>query len=237
MRTTLTEDYKLKFTFVLEPKKTAFIPIDLQYASACRTTGFGKILKEQGNEELGKYRFDRVEQVVIPNVQKLLASLRKHRLRIIYITVGSEMPDYSDIVPDKLSLTKAFNNRRGEREHEILDEIKPIPGELVINKTTADAFISSSIDSVLRTMGIEYCLFAGVSTQICVESTIRDAADRGYKCIVLEDACADNKEEYHNNALGAFRRFYGRVCTTDEVIKELERNLYERRVEGGSDIR
>lgn len=222
-----TEDYKTEFTttFTLEPKKTAFIPIDLQYASACRTTGLGKNLKEQGKEELGKYRFDRIEQVVIPNVQKLLAFFRKHKLRVIYLTVGSEMPDYSDIMPHKIPFNKAVNNRLGEREHEILDEIKPLPGELVINKTTTGAFNSSSIDSVLRTMGIEYCLFVGVSTHMCVEGTARDAADRGYKSIIIDDACAANKEEYHNAALVTFQRGYGRVCGTDEVIKELKENL------------
>lgn len=222
-----TEDYKTDFTttFTLEPKKTAFIPIDLQYASACRTMGLGKILKEQGKEELGKYRFDRIEQVLIPNVQKLLAFFRKHQLRIIYLTVGSMTPNYSDLQPHKIPFHKSVNNRMGEREHEILDEIKPLPGELVINKTTTGAFNSSPIDAVLRAMRIEYCLFAGVSTHMCVEGTARDAADRGYQSIIIEDACAANKEEYHNAALVTFQRGYGRVCTTEEVIRELEGNL------------
>ncbi len=222
-----TDDYKTEFTttFILEPLKTAFIPIDLQYASACRTTGLGKNLKEQEKEELGKYRFDRIEQVVIPNVQRLLAFFRKNKLRIIYLTIGSTMPDYSDLLPHKIPWNKAVNNRVGEREHKILDEIKPLPGELVINKTTTGAFNSSPIDSVLRAMGIEYCLFAGVSTHMCVEGTARDASDRGYKCILIDDSCAANKEEYHNAALITFQRGYGRVCTTNEVIRELEDNL------------
>lgn len=222
-----SEDYKTEFTttFTLVPKKTAFIPIDLQYASACRTTGLGRNLKNQGKEALGKYRFDRIEQVVLPNVQKLVAFFRRHQLRILYVTVGSEMPDYSDIMPHKIPFNKAVNNRVGEREHEILDEIKPLPGERVINKTSTGAFNSSAIDSVLRTMGIEYCLFSGVSTHMCVEGTARDAADRGYKSIMIDDACAANKEEYHNAALVTFQRGYGRVCTTDEVIRELEENL------------
>jgi nicotinamidase-related amidase len=224
------EDYRTEIpefttTFILEPLKTAFIPVDLQYASACRTTGLGKYLKNLGKEDLGKYRFDRIEQVVIPNVQRLLAFFRKHKLRIIYLTVGSEMPDYSDLLPHIKPFCKAVNNRVGEREHEILDEVKPLPGESVINKTTNGAFNSSSIDSVLRTMGIEYCLFAGVSTHMCVEGTARDASDRGYKCIFIDDALAANKKEYHNAALITFQRGYGRVCTTEEVIKELENNL------------
>ena len=216
-------DYQAEFR--LAPRKSAFIPIDLQYGSACRTTGLGRLLKEQGKEELGKYRFERIEHLVVPNVQKLLAFFREHKLRIIYVTIGSMLPDYSDILPHKIRFTKAKNIRLGEREHEILDEIKPLPGELVINKTTTGAFNSSPIDSVLRAMGIEYCLFAGVSTHMCVETTARDASDRGYNSVLVDDACGANKEEFHNNALLIFQRGFGRVLSTEEVIKELEQNL------------
>lgn len=221
------EDYKTQFTttFTLEPMRTAFIPIDLQYATACRTTGLGKILKEQGKEELGTYRFDRIERVVIPHVQKILTFFREHQLRIIYLTIGSEMPDFSDMWPHRIPFMKAVNNRVGEREHEILDEVKPLPEEMVVNKKTPGAFNSSPIDLVLRTLGIEYCLFGGVSTHMCIEGTARDASDRGYKSIIIDDACGANKEEYHNTALITFQRGYGRVCTTGEVINELAQNL------------
>ena len=223
----LTEDYFADYpnTFTLEPCKTAFIPVDLQYGSACRTTGLGKLLKQQGKDQLGRYRFDRIEQVVVPNVQRILEFFRKHHLRIIHLTIGSQMPDYSDILPHRRSFTKAKNNRRGEKEHEILDEVKPLPGELVVNKTTPSAFNSSPIDSILRAMEIEYCLFAGVSTHMCVEGTARDASDRGYGSILIEDACGANKPEFHDNTMLVFQRGYGRVCTTEEVIQELEPHL------------
>ena len=223
----LTDDYILQFTtsFTLDPSKTAFIPIDLQYASASRTMGLGKLLQEQGKETLGSYRFDRIERVVIPNVQKILAFFRKHKLRIIYLTIGSEMADFSDYPPHKVPFVKATNNRLGTKEHEILDEVKPLPEELVINKRSSGAFNSSPIDLVLRHMGIEYCLFAGVSTHMCVECTARDAADRGYKGILIEDACGANKEEFHKNTMLVWQRGYGRICTTDEVLKELKENI------------
>ena len=81
----LKDDYYSDYenTFTLDPGKTAFIPLDLGYATACRTTGLGKLLKAQGKEHLGKYRFDRIEQVVVPNVQKMLAFFRQHKLRIV----------------------------------------------------------------------------------------------------------------------------------------------------------
>lgn len=135
------------------------------------------------------------------------------------------MPDFSDMLPHRILFAKSVNNRVGQREHEILDEIKPLPGELVINKRTSSAFNSSPIDAVLRTMKIEYCLFSGVSTQMCVESTGRDASDRGYKGVIIDDACATHDEESHRGSLATFGRGFGRVCTTAEVIAELEKNL------------
>lgn len=227
MATKLAGDYFSDFqnVFALEPGKTALIPVDLQYGSACRSTGLGKLLNDGGKNGLGSYRFDRIENVVVPNVQKLLAFFRKHQLRVIYLTLGSLMPDYSDIPAHRRAFMKAKNVRRGEKEYEILDEVKPWPGEMVINKTTPSAFNSSEIDSTLRAMDIRYCLFAGVSTHMCVEGTARDASDRGYNSVLVEDACGANKPEFHDNALLVFQRGYGRVSTTDEVIRELERKL------------
>ena len=227
MTVKLTKDYFADYPieFTLQPSKTAFISVDLQYGSASRHTGLGRLLNAEGKNDLGSYRFDRIEHVVVPNVQKFLGFFRKHGLRVIHLTVGSVMHDYSDIGVHRRAFTKAKNNRRGEKEHEILDEVKPLPTEVVINKTTPSAFNSSNIDAVLRTMGIEYCVFGGVSTHMCVEGTARDAADRGYHCIMVDDACGANKPEFHNNALLIFQRGYGRVANTDEVIAELERGL------------
>lgn len=223
----LTGDYYADYpiVFTLEPRKTALIVVDLQYASASRTVGLGKLLTEEKKDGLGIYRFDRIENVVVPNTQRLLAFFRKHELRVIYLTIGSMMPDYSDIGIHKRAFTKAKNNRFGLREHEILDEVKPQPGELVINKTTPSAFNSSNIDSALRSMGVEYCLFCGVSTHMCVEGTARDASERGYHCTIIEDACGANKPEFHNNTLLVWQRGFGKVRAVDEVIGELQENL------------
>ena len=210
-------------SFVLEPETTAFVVTDMQYASACRTTGKGKVLKDRGEAGSLDYRFTRLENIVVPNIARLLGFFRQNKLRIIYVTLGSEMPDYSDILPDWRPFFMATNNTRGNREHEILDEIKPHPGECVINKLTGGAFNSSNIDLVLRAMGIRYILFGGVSTHGCVETTARNAVDHGYRCIMVEDCCADNAETLHRNTLSDFHNHRGRVETTDAVIQELSR--------------
>ena len=207
--------------FTLELRHTALVVVDMQYYSSSRDTGYGAKLKEWGREDLGKYRFDRIEQLLIPNVQRLSAFLRQHGMRVVYLTVGSTMPDYSDVHPHLRKLFSSYNGRLGTRESEVLDEIKPLPGDVVVHKTTPGAFNSSNIDAILRGMDLRDLLFAGVSTNGCVEGTARDAADRGYRCIMVEDCCGTDNDEFHRMALVNFQRSYGRMATTEQVIAEL----------------
>jgi nicotinamidase-related amidase len=223
----MKSDYASFFNpgFSLEPRKTALLVIDMQYATACRTTGLRKLLKEKGQEELGAYRFDRIEKWVVPNTLRLLDFFRKHGLKVIYITVGSESSDYGDLPPNLRPLAQAVENREGCPNHRILDELKPLHQETVLNKVTMSAFNSSSIDSVLRSAGIEYLIFTGVSTNSCVEGTARDAADKGYKCIIAEDACGAASESLHLASLENFKRLLGRVETVRTITEELEKDL------------
>lgn len=220
-------DYIKSFSpsFTLDPDATTLIVIDLQYATGSRTAGLGKLLKEQGREDAGKWRFDRIEQSVIPNVQKLLKFFRGNKLKIIYVTLGSKVADFSDMMPSVKKLAQQLNNTVGYLEHEILKEVKPEPGELVINKTSISAFTTSGIDTILRAMGLQYLIFVGISTNSCVEGTASDAADYGYNCLLVSDGCAAANEEFHNAALKNFQRLLGRVDTTENVIAELKRSL------------
>lgn len=135
------------------------------------------------------------------------------------------MDDYSDSPAHMLGLFKATNNRKGQLEHEIIEELKPLPGEPVINKTTISAFTSTGIDSLLRSMNVKYALFAGVSTNMCVGTTARDAADRGYRCLLIEDCCGSAQNEYHRSEIVTFQRLFGRVDTSENVMNEIGRNL------------
>ncbi len=211
--------------FSLEHSSTALIIVDLQYASASRTEGLGKKMIEEGTQHLNKWRFDRIEQMVVPNTKRLLAFFREHQMKILYLTLGSMTTDYSDVAPHLKSFLQSSNNREGTREHEILDEIKPMSGEYVLNKTTTGAFNSTGIDNLLRLWGAKYLLFTGISTNMCVEGTARDAADKGYRCVLVEDALGASKEEYHQATIVNWQRMYGRVNSTEEVIEELRQGL------------
>lgn len=207
--------------FRLSPQHAALVVVDLQYASGSRSHGLGRRLAESGRAEEGNYRFTRIETTVVPNVQRLLAVARRTGTRVVYLTVGSELPDYSDLPRHMRGLAEWVGNTAGNREHEILDEVRPQPGELVLNKTTTSGFNSAPLDHALRAFGVRSLAIVGISTNSCVETTARDAADLGYETLVVEDACGAARQEYHDATLVSLGRQFGRVATTDEVIGEL----------------
>ncbi len=209
----------------VNPHKAALILVDMQYASACRHTGMGKKWAESGQKELVEYRFGRIEQLVIPNIQRLLKLFRENRLKVLHLILGSRLPDYSDTHFHARRVVEPVNNREGSREHEILDEVKPVKGEAIINKTTIGAFASTGIESLLRAWGAEFLLFTGVSTYACVESTAREAADRGFKCVMIEDALGGSFANLHETTLFNFSRVFGRVDKVDAILDELRAQL------------
>ncbi len=218
------EDYGHQFNppFRLDRARVALVVVDMQYASAARDRGLGRFLAERGQEGQGVYRFERIEGVVVPTILRLLAAFRRRRLRIVYLTVGSELADYSDLLPHMRGLAEAVGNTAGRKEHAILDALAPLPGEPVINKTTMSAFHSSGFERLLRAWGVDQLVLTGVSTNSCVEGTARDAADRGYRCLLVEDACGAASARLHEAACENFRRLLGRVASADAVVGELE---------------
>jgi len=205
----------------LKRGRTALVVTDMQYFSACRTTGMGKAFTENGNADLIAWRFDRIEQKLIPNIRRLLECFRKNSLKVIYLTVGSQEYDYSDLPIHIKRNLQTYNGRVGRIEATILDEIKPVENEFVFNKTTVGAFASTPLDSHLRSRGIENMVFTGISTCCCVDTTARAAADLGYRCVIVEDACSDLRKEDHEWTILNFQRFFGRIMSTEEVISEI----------------
>ena len=112
---------------------------------------------------------------------------------------------------------------RGTFEHELIEQLQPRPDELVVDKNTSSAFNSTGIEWLLRNMGIETLVVVGMATDMCVETTARDAADRGFDVVVVEDATATFFEHHHRAALSGFARVFGQVWQTDEVIAALLR--------------
>jgi len=216
------DDYIRAFTVerTPDPARSALVIIDMQYATGSRQGALGRRLQAQGSTAAG-YRFDRIERFVIPNAMRLLDAWRAARRRILFVTVGATQPDCSDAPAHMRKLFLELENYEGSREHEIIDELKPRRGEVVVNKTSNGAFATSGIDSVLRAWGCDQLYLLGVSTNMCVDTTAREAADRGYGVTLIEDACGTTQPMLHEAAMINFQRLFGRVRSTDQVLKEL----------------
>ena len=155
--------------------RAALIVVDMQYATGHRDGALGRRLAAEGSNVAG-YRFDRIETKVVPNMQRLLKRFRDGDGAVIYLTVGAAKVECSDAPPHMIKMFRALDNHAGSREHEIIDELKPRPGESVINKTTIGAFASTGIDHLLRSLGRDQLYMGGVSTNMCVDTTAREAA-------------------------------------------------------------
>jgi nicotinamidase-related amidase len=219
--------------FELDHRHTALLVIDMQHSMGSRSCGVGAYLIEKF-PAVAEYFLPRVEQVVVPNVRRLLEVFRARHLRVIYITVGPELPDGADYFPLRRAVddqiqaevghkTAAFV--RGSPEHAILEAVRPIEGELVVNKITRSPFTSTGLDQILRHLGITTLVIVGMNTDVCVETTGRDAADRGYRCVLVADACAAFSQASHEASLKAFAGIFGRVELCADVVTEFAKAL------------
>jgi len=218
-------DYIKEFSrnFYMGPLNTALVVVDLQYATGSRTHGLGKLLKKQGRIVEADYRFSRIDDFVVPNTKKLIKTFRNLDAKIIFLTYGSQRDDCLDISPHIRSIVKETNNIKGHREHDILSEIYPIEGDLVLNKVTMGAFASTGIESRLRAMCIENIVAVGVSTNNCLGMTAMEAADRGFGVALVSDASGTCDDDSQKSFEEMFLRLWGRVVTTDGVISEMNK--------------
>jgi nicotinamidase-related amidase len=208
---------------VIDAQSAALVIIDMQYATGSRQGALGRTLKAQGSS-VGDYRFARIEGTVLPSILRLRAHFQQLGQPVLHVTLGAALPDASDAPRHMRKLLAICNNYVGSTDHEILAELKPVAGEHVVRKTTVGAFASTSIDSLLRSLNVDQIYMAGVSTNMCVESTAREAADRGYQVTLVEDACGTTFEELHQVTLRNFQRLFGRVTSTAEAVAELKVN-------------
>ena len=204
----------------VEPGRTALVIIDMQYATGSRQGALARKLQADGSD-LGNYRFDRIEGSVLPQTLRLRERFTQLARPVLHVTIGAAHANALDAPVHMRTLFTEFRNFVGSHEHEILDQLKPLPGEHVLRKTTIGAFASTNIDSLLRALGCEQLYLTGISTNMCVETTAREAADRGYLVTLVEDACATTHADLHQVTMRNFQRLFGRVRSTAESLDEL----------------
>jgi nicotinamidase-related amidase len=214
--------------FGLEPGKTALVVVDMQLISTHREYGLQRTMAQLGLIDDLDYYVNRVDDVVIPNIRTLQMAFRTLRWPIIFLTLGAETEDYSDFSRRWQERIESWKSRGlpvayarvSDEAHRIRPELEPLLGEVVVNKTTSSAFNSSTFRETLRDLGLTTLVFTGVATNFCVEMTMRDAADRGYLCVLVDDACGTLQPDMHQRALEILG-FYGRIAVTATLVKEM----------------
>jgi len=212
-------DFSYKFN--LDPKTSALMIVDLQYATGSEEHGLGVLLKKQSRFEEAEYRFSRIKEYVLPNTKRLIDHFRKINSTVIFITYGSEQEDCSDVPLHIREIVKQTKNIKGNKEHKIIKEIEPIKNELVLNKVSMGAFSSTGIETKLRSKGITEIVVVGVSTNNCVGMTAMEASDRGFGVVLVSDATGTCDDDSQISFEKMFLRLWGRVINTQEVILEL----------------
>ena len=187
------------FDFEFEPSTTALLMIDMQ-RDFVEPKGFGEML---GND------VSLVRRCIAPCLRVLTAA-RQAGLFVIHTREGHR-PDLSDCLPAKLTRGgKTFIGEagpmgrilvRGEYGHDIIPELYPIDGEPIIDKPGKGAFFDTDLGLILRTRGIQSLIVCGVTTEVCVQTTAREANDRGFEVLVPEDCCASYFPEFHRVTL------------------------------------
>jgi nicotinamidase-related amidase len=201
--------------FELHAKKSALLVVDMHYFQAHRDFGYGKKARELGLTQVVEYYYGRLEGHVNPRLRNVIPKLRAAGSQVIYCRVVSEREDGSDFC----LRYRAWGLKipKTSREAAILDEIAPVPGDIVLNKTTQNVFSSSNLDHILRNMGRDYLILAGVVTNNCVEAAARTAVDYSYKTFVLANCCAAFSQEAHLSALKGIHMNFGIVKNSDEL--------------------
>jgi nicotinamidase-related amidase len=215
------EPYEFRF----DHTTVALVIIDMQ-RDFVEPGGFGEAL---GNDVS-------LLRKAVPPTRRLLDAARRAGLYVIHTREGHR-PDLSDLWPAKKERGRhktSIGDRgpmgrilvRGEHGHEIVDELMPRPGEPVVDKPGKGAFYATDLNEVLKSRGIRQLMVCGVTTEVCVNTTVREANDRGYDCLVVEDCVASYSPELHAAALKMIKAqggIFGWVASSRAVLPVLNR--------------
>jgi len=202
------------------PARTALLIIDVQNYSILPGQGeWSHLDPDHVPVELGYY-FDRIRTTILPNLARLLKVFREARMEVLYTAIESLTRDGRERGLDyKIS---GFLVPKGSPEARMPEAIAPLEDEMVIPKGSSSVFNSTNIDYLLRNLEIDFLVVAGLVTDQCVESAVRDACDRGFLVTLVNDGCGTFSRERHEASLRAVQG-YCRQVTTDELIEEVER--------------
>jgi nicotinamidase-related amidase len=191
----------------LQPQHTALLLVDLQQG----TCGDCQSQHRPGFE-------DQFRSATLPAARRALRAAREHRLEVIHTVIANLTHDGRDRSSDYKRCAIGFPP--GSREASVLPELAPRTDELVLPKSSSSPFSSTTLDYILRNIGIQTLVVIGILTDQCIDHTVKDAADRGYQVVCLTDACQAESLERHRAALACFSG-YGEQITVNAFIRRL----------------
>ena len=211
------------YPFALDLSHCALVIIDMQ-RDFVEPGGFGETL---GND------VSLLRRAIAPN-RAVLAAWRKAGGLVIHTREGHR-PDLTDLPEAKRNRGKPSLRIgdpgpmgrilvRGEIGHDIIDELKPLASEPVVDKPGKGAFFATDLHAILQNRGITHLVVTGVTTEVCVNTTVREANDRGYDCLVLADCCASYFPHFHEMALEMIKAqggIFGWVGTSADLLAAL----------------
>jgi nicotinamidase-related amidase len=211
------------YDYELDPAASALLLIDMQ-RDFLEPGGFGELL---GNDVSLLAR-------VIEPLSAVLAAARAQEMMIVHTREGHRA-DLTDCPPSKLARgglelgigspgPKGRILVRGEYGHDIVDELAPFPGEVILDKPGKGSFYATDLELMLRNRGVRNLIVTGVTTEVCVHTTVREANDRGFECLVLEDCVGSYFPEFHEVGLrmiAAQGGIFGWVASSSDLLQAM----------------
>ena len=204
----------------IDPAHAALLFIDVQNYNAGPDGGEFADMDPADRDARYGWFFRTMQATAVPNMQRVQAACRQGGIEVMYTVIENLTQDGRDRSLDyKIS---RLNVPRGSWDGQVIDAIAPAGDEIVLPKTSSSVFISTNIDYVLRNLGVRSLIVAGVLTDQCIDSAVRDACDLGYLVTTVTDACATLSKERHDWSLRN-NRGYCRQVTTAEIVAEIGR--------------